>query len=89
VVVASGISAFTASAFANGVLFATSDDLAIYSFDASTGFTRDVSIAGLQHGLTGLAPAFTAVPEPATWLLVIAGFGMLGFASRERSRRGS
>lgn len=28
----------------------------------------------------------TAVPEPATWGLMLAGFGMLGFAMRRRSR---
>lgn len=28
--------------------------------------------------------SITAVPEPATWLSLIAGFGMLGFAMRRR-----
>jgi hypothetical protein len=28
----------------------------------------------------------TVVPEPSTWALMILGFGMVGFASRRRSK---
>lgn len=31
------------------------------------------------------APIITAVPEPATWGLMVLGFGMVGFAARRRS----
>ena len=34
--------------------------------------------------LSGLAYAPSAVPEPATWGMLIGGFGMVGFASRRR-----
>ena len=37
---------------------------------------------GLQVDLGGTA----AVPEPATWGLMLAGFGMVGFAARRRVR---
>lgn len=30
------------------------------------------------------APAVAAVPEPATWAMMIVGFGMMGFAMRRR-----
>ncbi len=33
------------------------------------------------------APIVTAVPEPASWALMIAGFGMVGLATRRRRRR--
>lgn len=33
-----------------------------------------------------IATATTAVPEPATWTMLIAGFGMIGAASRRRTR---
>jgi hypothetical protein len=31
----------------------------------------------------------TAVPEPATWLMLIVGFGSVGWVQRRRSSRGS
>ncbi len=37
------------------------------------------------YGLDELKVFGTAVPEPATWALMIAGFGMTGFAMRRRS----
>jgi hypothetical protein len=46
-------------------------------------------ISGLRLTSTGVAFEFddfaaTAVPEPATWAMLIAGFGLVGFASRRR-----
>ncbi|MGL4542937.1 MAG: PEPxxWA-CTERM sorting domain-containing protein, partial [Polymorphobacter sp.] len=39
-----------------------------------------------QRGEPGLNHAFrSVVPEPGTWALMIAGFGMVGFAMRRRS----
>lgn len=35
------------------------------------------------------APLVIAVPEPGSWLLMIAGFGMVGVAARRRSRQAS
>ena len=31
--------------------------------------------------------SISAVPEPATWAMMIAGFGMIGFAARRRHRQ--
>lgn len=39
---------------------------------------------GGGSGSIGMAPA---VPEPATWLMMISGFGVLGFALRRRRRQ--
>jgi hypothetical protein len=37
---------------------------------------------GFTVGIDGAAPS--AVPEPATWALMLIGFGMVGFAIRKR-----
>jgi hypothetical protein len=52
------------------------------SFDAAgtTGFT-DIRQVRLGPAL-GLAPS--AVPEPATWAMMIIGLGAMGFASRRK-----
>lgn len=49
-------------------------------------------ITGLRFRATGVAfeiddIAGAAVPEPASWALLIAGFGMVGFAMRRRTPR--
>ncbi len=35
------------------------------------------------------APLTPAIPEPASWMLMIAGFGMVGVSARRRSRQSS
>ena len=43
---------------------------------------------GGQFALGGtLEPIATAVPEPSTWLLLMMGFGAVGFSLRQRNRR--
>jgi hypothetical protein len=49
----------------------------------------DEVITGLTFRSTGVAFEFddiaaSAVPEPATWAMLIAGFGLVGFAARRR-----
>lgn len=54
---------------------------------APTG-VNDVSPNGLLSGPTEQGPAavntFAAVPEPSTWIMLIAGFGSIGCALRRR-----
>lgn len=38
-----------------------------------------------NNQLDNLVLAAPAVPEPATWAMMLAGFGMIGFAARRRS----
>jgi hypothetical protein len=55
------------------------------SFNKGTG----PAISGLRVTTTGIAFEFddfaaAAVPEPATWAMLIAGFGLVGFAMRRQ-----
>ncbi|MBB4154978.1 hypothetical protein GGQ80_002894 [Sphingomonas jinjuensis] len=56
----------------------------LYSANLQTGaLTR---IGQTQDELFGLAISVPAVPEPATWAMMIVGFAMVGAASRYRRR---
>ena len=54
----------------------------------STAGTYSFSVAGLSKGANGgaytLALNVTAVPEPETYALMLAGLGLVGFAARRR-----
>jgi len=46
---------------------------------------NDAQIGGNPTGLNvDVAGTATAVPEPASWALMVVGFGMVGFATRRR-----
>ena len=64
---------------ADGVLFDPDviDTAPIVSLGSTYGDTREYSAPG-QWSLT-------AVPEPASWLLMLAGFGIVGWLARQRS----
>jgi len=71
---------------ANGNQFIASTNRRV-SFDAGLGEV----ITGLRFRSTGVAFELdsisgTAVPEPASWALMIAGFTMVGFAMRRRQK---
>lgn len=56
----------------------------IYLTYGAEGFDKLVSIGvGLDKGTL---PITSAVPEPASWAMMIGGFGMVGAASRYRRR---
>ena len=53
-----------------------------------TGFVDNVNIAtNVNDTINFELPQQSAVPEPATWGMMIAGFGMMGGAMRTRRRR--
>src|SRR3546814_812773 len=58
---------------------------------SSVSFTdRSEFWHGIQIGIAGVADPNQpppAIPEPATWLSMIAGFGMVGIAARRRRGR--
>ena len=37
-----------------------------------------------ELGLVNASGVFTAVPEPSAWMMLVAGFGAIGFAARRR-----
>jgi hypothetical protein len=50
-------------------------------------YTLELGVANRGDGaVSSIAVLDTAVPEPATWALLITGFGMVGFAARSRNR---
>jgi len=67
-------------------------DCGFESVDKSfTGLGRSVEFVNFDFGLTGfddirltLADGDSAVPEPAAWAMMIAGFGLAGVALRRR-----
>lgn len=58
--------------------------------DANIGLTNTRSSSGTTATNLGLVTGFNeagAVPEPATWAMMIGGFGMIGGAMRARRRQ--
>lgn len=54
------------------------------ALDAAFGTGETV---GLQLGLAATAPQLAVVPEPESWMMLIAGFGLVGAAARFRQVR--
>jgi hypothetical protein len=70
----------------DNVIYANSNN-SIYSVDAATGATTFLSSytyagASAAYGTSFLFEA--GVPEPATWAMMIAGFGLVGGAMRRK-----
>lgn len=60
-------------------------DLTINNFALSfSGLTAPYTVAGGDFDAAVTGTFAGAVPEPATWAMLIAGFGMVGFAARRR-----
>jgi hypothetical protein len=53
---------------------------------ASSGTYSTAGLGDPQRALSHLSFFGTAVPEPATWAMMISGFGLMGAAMRRRTR---
>lgn len=82
--------------YINGVQSLTYNDTsALFTAASALYFLRDDLAQNAEHSAGQLdylriydtaAPSASAVPEPATWGMMIAGFGMIGGAARYRRR---
>lgn len=67
-------------------------DFASYLPQVADSANWNIIVGGSQGGLVpdttafAITPAVTAVPEPQTYAMFLAGLGLLGFASRRRSK---
>lgn len=57
----------------------------LYRANLDTGALT--SLGQTQSGLFGIAIGFAAVPEPASWAMMIAGFGAIGASMRRGKKR--
>ena len=65
-------------------------DRDIYGYQLFNGTTVVASgtldPGGANNSATATFAAANAVPEPATWAMMIGGFGLIGAAARRRTR---
>ncbi len=83
---------FIAYATPAAVPFSIAEGLVGFRFDAGNGYQygyADIAgstLFGVRYETTpGVAVPFGAVPEPAAWSLMIAGFGLVGSMLRRRT----
>ena len=70
-----------------GMAFVNIDSL-LWSVDLTTGIGKSIGVVGagpLRSIATEAFGAAAAVPEPATWAMLILGFGAVGIAARRRT----
>ena len=74
--------------------YSLSESIVAFRFDLGQGFQYGYAdIAGpILHGFRyettpGASVAIAAIPEPASWTMMIAGFGLVGAAARSTRRR--
>jgi hypothetical protein len=73
---------------AGGITSATY--VAQFASPIPAGLTNNLVVTGVAGGLSDYRVGITAiypVPEPATWAIMIGGFGMIGMAAMQRRRR--
>ena len=85
-----GVLQFSYTDTANSFLASTNlyflrDDLAQNGED-SAGSADFIRISNVATGAPPVVPPVSGVPEASTWAMMIAGFGMVGFAMRRRQK---
>jgi len=67
------------------------NDFILYEYTGQTSFTTDGLQSGASQNLPGLSHAVFfgtgGVPEPATWGMMLLGFGLMGSSMRRRRTR--
>ncbi|WP_394763859.1 DUF4394 domain-containing protein [Phenylobacterium sp.] len=73
-----------------GKFFTDDWSSSIYSFDANgQNATFVMNTSGAYDGIISVGPTGGAVPEPATWAMMLVGFGGLGAMLRRRRTQGA
>ena len=74
--------------FADYLSFGTGTSGAFTSFDGGNTFETGYRGAGsVVISVFGDDAVAAAVPEPATWMMMLFGFGMIGYGMRSAKRR--
>ncbi len=84
--VTNGITRANQLGLANGTFTVAAGDVLTFDFSKSAG-QQFGSIAGISATINFTPRAVAGVPEPAAWMTMILGFGMIGAAVRQRRRR--
>lgn len=71
------------------VLFDSNPRGGIYTYRAGRATLTATLLPSDYSGRTGLTSASPGIPEPATWAMMIAGFGLVGLLSRRAARTAS
>ena len=81
--VTNGITRANQVALANGMFTVAAGDVLTFNFTKSVN-QQFGSIAGISATIDFTPRAVGAVPEPAVWMTMILGFGMIGAATRRQ-----
>ncbi|MBW8911759.1 MAG: PEPxxWA-CTERM sorting domain-containing protein [Sphingomonas sp.] len=73
--------------FNGGLGTGVSNPLAHYAFTGDGGLWHADHGQDIALRIEGTAGALSAAPEPASWAMMLIGFGAVGGAMRTRSRR--
>lgn len=85
--VTNGITRASQLTLVNGSFTVAAGDVLTFDFTKSAG-QQFGSIAGISATIDFTPDVTGAVPEPATWAMMILGFGMIGVSLRGRSATG-
>ena len=82
-VLTNGVTRANQMTLANGMFTVAAGDILTFDFTKTAGQTFG-SIAGISATIDFTAAGPGGVPEPASWALMLGGFGLLGGAVRRR-----
>ena len=85
--VTNGINRANQLTLANGIFTVAAGDVLTFDFTKSAG-QQFGSIAGISATINFTPTAVSGVPEPAAWMTMIVGFGLIGGVVRQRRRPG-
>jgi hypothetical protein len=83
----SDVISYTSDFFAAADLIPTNFSIALSSVLPASHVGANGHLAPFRASAATTFSATTAVPEPATWAMLIVGFGLVGAAARVRARR--